>query len=239
MKAVLILVVLALSTLDAATIYYSHPYSYVLSSPYALTYPHYTTNHGVVLSYGPTDTKHHRPGHEGQDTGNGAREPEEDDRPNGPEPTTPSPSLPILYHWSPYSILPSSIAVPSASQYHSQDQLGQYHYGYANQHSSKSELKTADGVTRGAYSYIDSHGKLQSVNYVSDGLGFRVAATNLPKPAPIADSPEIAAARQEHLQAHREAIDRLAAAQQSSERRSEDREQSQDPEQRSSNGHNE
>lgn len=78
------------------------------------------------------------------------------------------------------------------------------------------------------------------MNYVSDGLGFRVAATNLPKPAPIADSPEIAAARQEHFQAHREAMERLAAAQQSSsgERRSEDREQPpQEPEH--SNGHNE
>uniref|UniRef100_A0A6B2E6P1 Putative cuticle protein 6 n=1 Tax=Phlebotomus kandelakii TaxID=1109342 RepID=A0A6B2E6P1_9DIPT len=244
MKAVLILVTLALSTLDAATIYYTPPYSYVLNNPYSLTYPYYTTNHGVVLSYGPPQdgaTKHHRPGHEGQDTNNGHREPEEDDRPNGPEPTTPSPSLPILYHWSPYSIIPSQIAVPSASQYHSQDQLGQYHYGYANQHSSKTELKTVDGVTRGAYSYLDSNGKLQSVNYVSDGLGFRVAATNLPKPSPIADSPEIAAARQEHLQAHREAIDRLSAAQQSNtgDRHSEDREQPQEMEQRNSNGHNE
>ena len=41
-------------------------------------------------------------------------------------------------------------------------------------------MKTADGVTRGSYSYIDANGILQSVNYISDAMGFRVAATNLP-----------------------------------------------------------
>uniref|UniRef100_A0A1B0CRE0 Cuticle protein 6 n=2 Tax=Lutzomyia longipalpis TaxID=7200 RepID=A0A1B0CRE0_LUTLO len=241
MKAVLILVTLALSTLDAATIYYTPPYSYILSNPYGLTYPYYTTNTGVVLSYAPAPdgTRHHRPGHEGQDTESNPREPEDDDRPNGPEPTTQRPSLPLLYHWSPYSILPSQLAVPSASQYHSQDQIGQYHYGYANQHSAKSELKTSDGITRGGYSYIDSNGKLQSVNYVSDALGFRVAATNLPKPSPIADSPEIAAARREHMQAHQEAIDRLAAAQSAGDGHHGERERPpQEPQQRN-NGHSE
>merc|ERR1712106_774589 len=45
---------------------------------------------------------------------------------------------------------------------------------------TKSELKTADGVVRGAYSYIDSNGIVQTVNSIADALGFRVAATNLP-----------------------------------------------------------
>ncbi|GAB0087659.1 uncharacterized protein DMENIID0001_019930 [Sergentomyia squamirostris] len=208
MKAVLIFVILALSTIDASTIYLSSPYSYVLSNPYTFTYPYYTTDTRVVVNH---DTRHHRPGHEGQDTqSNGEHEREEDDRPHGPEPTTQRPPLPLLYHWNPYSVVPASIALPSASQYHSQDQLGQYHYGYANPHSAKSELKTADGVTRGAYSYVDSHGKLQSVNYVSDTQGFRVAATNLPKATPLVDSPENNAARQEHLQAHWDAIDRFS-----------------------------
>merc|ERR1712079_967296 len=42
------------------------------------------------------------------------------------------------------------------------------------------EVKTADGVIRGAYSYVDSDGIVQTVNYIADGLGFRVGATNLP-----------------------------------------------------------
>merc|ERR1712184_224220 len=38
------------------------------------------------------------------------------------------------------------------SQYHAQDDLEQYNYGYSNP-LTKQELKTADGVTRGSYSY--------------------------------------------------------------------------------------
>lgn len=71
---------------------------------------------------------------------------------------------------------------PVASLYHAQDNHGQYAYGYATPTSTKSETKTADGVTQGGYSYIDSHGILQTVNYIADAIhGFRVAATNLPQ----------------------------------------------------------
>merc|ERR1711936_62803 len=66
------------------------------------------------------------------------------------------------------------------SQYHAQDDLGQYNYGFSNPTQTKQELKTADGVTRGSYSYVDANGILQTVNYISDAMGFRVAATNLP-----------------------------------------------------------
>lgn len=69
----------------------------------------------------------------------------------------------------------------ASSQYHAQDELGQYSYGYVEPHSSKAESKSADGITRGGYSYIDANGVLQTVNYISDPVnGFRVAATNLP-----------------------------------------------------------
>ena len=60
--------------------------------------------------------------------------------------------------------------------------MGQYSYGYSNPTSGKSEVKTADGVTRGSYSYVDANGVLQSVHYISDPVnGFRVSATNLPQ----------------------------------------------------------
>merc|ERR1712203_931260 len=55
-----------------------------------------------------------------------------------------------------------------------------YNYGYSSPTSTKQELKTADGVTRGSYSYVDANGLVQTVNYISDALGFKVAATNLP-----------------------------------------------------------
>ena len=39
--------------------------------------------------------------------------------------------------------------------------------------ASKTESKTADGTVTGSYSYIDANGLVQTVNYVSDALGFR------------------------------------------------------------------
>ena len=87
-------------------------------------------------------------------------------------------------------VVPEALSVPVSSQHHAQSELGEYNYGYVNVNSNKIETKTADGVTRGSYSYIDANGLRQTVNYISDDVfGFRVAATNLPV-APVA--PEVA-----------------------------------------------
>ncbi|KAJ8929759.1 hypothetical protein NQ314_017516 [Rhamnusium bicolor] len=99
---------------------------------------------------------------------------------------------------------PFTIAAPISSQYHAQDELGQYSYGYSNGLSAKSEVRSADGITVGGYKYVDAEGKLQSVEYSSDGVhGFRVAASNLPvappvpavpalpQPLPVQDTPEV------------------------------------------------
>lgn len=95
------------------------------------------------------------------------------------------------------------------SQYHAQDSLGQYAYGYAGGPSSKSETKTLDGITRGTYSYIDANNALQTVEYTADPWnGFRATATNLPGgplAQPISETPEVAAARAEHMAAHQAA----------------------------------
>lgn len=83
---------------------------------------------------------------------------------------------------------------PILSLYHSQDKLGQYVYGYATPTALKSE-KTENGVTRGGYSYIDTNGHLQTVEYIVDPVhGFRVAATNLPQ-----DLPDVALAKAQHI----------------------------------------
>ncbi|XP_055922762.1 uncharacterized protein LOC129953544 [Eupeodes corollae] len=112
----------------------------------------------------------------------------------------------------------SPLIVPSASsQYHSQDGIGQYAYGYNDHLSAKQEIKSLNGITRGSYSYIDSNNVLQTVDYVADAGGFRVAATNLPKPveAPVIpaqnipqqveETPEVIAAKSAHFAAIEEA----------------------------------
>lgn len=79
-----------------------------------------------------------------------------------------------------YSAHSSSLVTPTQQQYHTQDGLGQYAYGYSEPHSTKQEIRSVDGITRGSYSYRDAAGKLQTVDYTADDNGFRVAATNLP-----------------------------------------------------------
>ena len=92
------------------------------------------------------------------------------------------------YYVSP--LIAAALPPPQASQHHAQDELGQYEYGYSTDNAAKHELKTADGITRGSYSFVDANGILQTTNYVSDDVfGFRVAATNLPEhvvAAPVA-----------------------------------------------------
>merc|ERR1712203_104676 len=93
---------------------------------------------------------------------------------------------PYAYGYAPHQGYYQAPATPAqSSQFHAQSELGEYNYGYANANSAKQEFKTADGIVRGTYSYVDANGILQTVNYVSDAEGFKVAATNLPQ-APVA-----------------------------------------------------
>merc|ERR1712150_359041 len=86
-------------------------------------------------------------------------------------------AAPVAYAAAPVHVAPAAV---QGSQYHAQDDAGQYSFGYNDGSSVKQEIKTADGVIRGAYSYVDSDGIVQNVNYIADALGFRVGATNLP-----------------------------------------------------------
>ncbi|ROT83683.1 hypothetical protein C7M84_023150 [Penaeus vannamei] len=81
----------------------------------------------------------------------------------------------------PYSYAaPFAPVAPIQSQYHAQDEIGQYSFGYAGGPSSRAETRDAFGVVRGSYNYVDSEGKVQTQHYVADALGFRVSGTNLP-----------------------------------------------------------
>merc|ERR1712107_797253 len=80
-------------------------------------------------------------------------------------------AAPVAYAAVPVQVAPAAV---QGSQYHAQDDAGQYSFGYNDGSSVKQEIKTADGVIRGAYSYVDADGIVQSVNYIADALGFRV-----------------------------------------------------------------
>merc|ERR1712158_309753 len=116
------------------------------------------------------------------------------------------------------AVAPVPVA-PLAHQHHAQDEFGNLAYGYVDHNSAKHESGNgAIGVT-GSYQYVDPAGKLQTVQYVADALGFRVADSRLPvapvydgvapvapvydgvAPAPVEKTPEVIAAEAEHLAA--------------------------------------
>ncbi|KAK7084351.1 hypothetical protein SK128_016382 [Halocaridina rubra] len=131
-----------------------------------------------------------------------------------------------------YNVAPVAPVAPVQSQYHAQDEFGQYTFGYAGGPSSRSETRDAFGTVRGSYNYVDSEGKIQTQHYIADALGFRVSGTNLPVapdapavaplvapvayagplPEPVQDTPEVAAAKAAFKTAYDEAAAAAAAA---------------------------
>ncbi|XP_049809708.1 cuticle protein 21-like [Schistocerca nitens] len=111
-------------------------------------------------------------------------------------------------------VFPATAPVALTSQFHAQDELGQYSYGYQGGPSAKSETRAFDGSVSGGYSYVDANGVLQTAQYVSDPVnGFRVAATNLPTATarPVEDTPEVMRARAAHAAFVADAAARSAA----------------------------
>ena len=156
-----------------------------------------------------------------------------------PAPFVPAP-LPLFQE--PQLLAPAPLPVPiqaPSSQFHAQDEFGQFSFGYENINSAKTETKDAFGVTRGSYQYIDANGIVQTVNYIADDVnGFRVAGTNIPTapaalpigPAPVAETPEVAAARAAHLAAHDQALAAAADATEERKKRSPEEESEPTPE---------
>ncbi|CAH1104610.1 unnamed protein product [Psylliodes chrysocephalus] len=87
-----------------------------------------------------------------------------------------------------------------ARQYHGQDGVGGYLYGYNIPDIAKTEKKVAGGDLRGAYNYIAQDGQEIKVEYWDDGTGFH-QIDNVPKilPKQIEDSPEVKAEKDKFL----------------------------------------
>ena len=93
--------------------------------------------------------------------------------------------------YAPYAApVPVAAPVAPSSQFHAGDEFGNIQYGYANINSQKHEVGNTYGGVSGTYSYVDANGVVQTTNYIADGLGFRVQATNLPV-APAAPEVEL------------------------------------------------
>ncbi|KRT84157.1 Insect cuticle protein, partial [Oryctes borbonicus] len=96
-----------------------------------------------------------------------------------------------------------------ANQYHGQDGLGSYLYGYSVPDIAKTEKKKAQGDLRGAYQYINGGGQEIKVQYWDDGTGFH-QVDNLPEvlPKQVPDSPDVQAAKEEFFKRWHEEAER-------------------------------
>merc|ERR1711922_108960 len=67
---------------------------------------------------------------------------------------------PILNAAVSAAVAPVPVAIPAtpSSQFHAQDEFGQFNFGYQNINSNKQESRDAFGVTRGSYQYVDANG---------------------------------------------------------------------------------
>ncbi|KAL5291287.1 hypothetical protein ACFFRR_010598 [Megaselia abdita] len=93
-----------------------------------------------------------------------------------------------------------------AHQYHGQDGLGKYAYGYKDWNQAKNEVKNENGEVRGTYRYARPDGRHFIAKYWADSQGFH-HEDNRPKVElkQIPDSPAVAAAKEEFFRKWREA----------------------------------
>ncbi|KAL5292261.1 hypothetical protein ACFFRR_011198 [Megaselia abdita] len=76
----------------------------------------------------------------------------------------------------------------------------EYHFGYNDGQSARQEVRTADGVVRGAYSFVDANGVIQTVSYTADPYnGYVVLDKDGKSSVGVAETPEVKAAREAHL----------------------------------------
>lgn len=87
-----------------------------------------------------------------------------------------------------------------AHQYHGQDGLGQYVYGYRDWNQGKNEKKDESGTVSGSYKYVQPTGRDFEAKYYADRTGFHVEDN---RPAhlkePATKTPAVRKAEEEHF----------------------------------------
>ncbi|GJQ81430.1 hypothetical protein Trydic_g14587 [Trypoxylus dichotomus] len=87
-----------------------------------------------------------------------------------------------------------------------QDTEGNYKFTYHTEDSTRVEVRTADGQVFGSIKYYDPKGERKTLEYTSGPQGYQ--ATGPLVPTPVEDLPEVASARNQHLEVFR-AVDSL------------------------------
>ena len=107
---------------------------------------------------------------------------------------------------APIAAIPAPLAPIAAahSKYHVQNEIGQASYGHAEAFQAHNAIQDAAGNKIGSFSHVSPEGHVFKTDYVADALGYRVASNALPvgPSLPVADTPEVAAAKAAHFAAH-------------------------------------
>ncbi|KAK5643516.1 hypothetical protein RI129_007361 [Pyrocoelia pectoralis] len=85
----------------------------------------------------------------------------------------------------------------------SQDVLGNYKIKYAIEGISRVEQGDPNGNIIGAFAYIDPHGVTRKTEFTAGIQGFNPVSSDIP--LQVADTPEVAAAKAQHLSLLRQA----------------------------------
>lgn len=88
----------------------------------------------------------------------------------------PAPVVPF----APIAIQPAVAPIDLASQYHTQDEFGQFTFGHASLGQAHQQTRDFTGAVRGSYTYINPDGEQVVAHYVADAGGFRVSSNALP-----------------------------------------------------------
>merc|ERR1712142_1258473 len=90
--------------------------------------------------------------------------------------TAPAPVIP----YTPIAVQPAVAPTEYKSQFHSQDELGQFSFGHISGDQAHHQVRDYTGAVQGSYTYLNAEGEQVVANYIADSNGFRVSSNALP-----------------------------------------------------------
>jgi len=90
--------------------------------------------------------------------------------------TAPAPVIP----YTPIAVQPAVAPTEYKSQYHSQDELGQFSFGHISGDQAHHQVRDYTGAVQGSYTYLNAEGEQVVAHYIADSNGFRVSSNALP-----------------------------------------------------------
>merc|ERR1739838_925371 len=90
-----------------------------------------------------------------------------------------------VVQYAPIAVQPAHVPTEYKSQYHSQDELGQFSFGHISADQAHHQVRDFTGAVQGSYTYIDADGEQVVAHYIADSNGFRVSSNALPVAPPF------------------------------------------------------